>query len=197
MTGLRVPTQTIHSTVAELNAIRLSWVPGELLKCISPLFVLIDLEYVFSETLQAVLSTSSSHELFPKAVAFFFFFFFPVRSVLEEYKPSGAQRNLELDDSAVHTLPCGNLTSLLLETTMGNKRRVQRLITVLVLPVNLAPSPATPPSLVWSRSSALRLLISVIPPSPSRAWYHIHWGNSDELAMQSEEQVVSFLTLFI
>lgn len=74
MTGLmRVPTQTIRNTVAELNATRLSWSSCRAPQVHFPmramfalkwrhLFVLIHLEYVFSETLQAVLSTGSSHK---------------------------------------------------------------------------------------------------------------------------------------
>lgn len=55
---------------------------------------------------------------------------------------------------------------------MGNKRRVQRLITILVLPVNLASSPCHSSHHLFdlgAGGSRLRPLISTIPRSLSRA----------------------------
>lgn len=60
---------------------------------------------------------------------------------------------------------------------MGNKRRVQRLITVIVLLVKLAPSPAAPCHLFDLGSWWINIasVISVMPLSLSlKARYHIH-----------------------
>lgn len=81
---------------------------------------------------------------------------------------------------------------------MGNKRRVERLITALVLHVNLAPNPATPHlsfDLGAGGPNAAPAICS-IPLIALEARY-VHWGDPDELSVLSEEQLVSFLTLFI
>lgn len=121
-------------------------VPGELLKCISPcvqclrwsgntcLFL-----YILNMCSQRhyrpcwaqALHTSNSPKLWP----------FPARSVLEEYKLSRTQRNLELDDSALHTLPCGNLTSLFFGSNNGQQKEGTEANHCIGIACKLGPEP--------------------------------------------------------
>lgn len=121
-------------------------VPEELLKCISPcvqclrwsgttcLFL-----YILNMCSQRhyrpcwaqALHTSNSPKLWP----------FPARSVLEEYKLSRTQRNLELDDSALHTLPCGNLTSLFFGSNNGQQKEGTEANHCIGIACKLGPEP--------------------------------------------------------
>lgn len=123
---------------------------------------------------------------------------FSGHSVLEEYKQNKTHRKSGAKWWRQPSPQCAVWEldlSLFLLLTMGNIRRVERLITVLVLPVNLALSPATPSSLVWSWlkfTSAYQHYTSISLWRPD-----IHWRHSDWLAVKLEEQVVSSLKLFI
>lgn len=77
---------------------------------------------------------------------------FSGHSVLVEYKENRTPKeNLEQNDSVnpPHTAPCGNLTSLFLSFNNRQQKEGRKANNLLVLPVNLAPSPATPSSHVW------------------------------------------------